>query len=172
MKHIAVLKGGWSAEREVSLVSGVACAKALAELGYRVSEIDVQPDIASRVRHGRYRKAVPGGHPAIVENPGPRFRIVVINREPRIPVRHILKADGLRVFKLLALSGRRERQQSRNQAPYAAVHGISPQVANAPVGACSTTGLQHLDIRYGMQSSRRRQDSAAGRSKARRYYDC
>jgi hypothetical protein len=128
--------------------------------------VDVQPDIASRVRHGRYRKAVSGGHPAIVENPGPRFRIVVINREPRIPVRDILKADGLPVFKLLALSGRRERQQSRNQAPYAAVHGISPQVANAPVGACSTTCLQHRDIRRGRQSSRRRQASATGRSKA------
>lgn len=44
--HIAVLKGGWSAEREVSLVSGAACAKALKEIGYRVTEIDVQPDIA------------------------------------------------------------------------------------------------------------------------------
>ena len=45
-KHIAVLKGGWSAEREVSLVSGAACAKALRELGYKVTEIDVKPDIA------------------------------------------------------------------------------------------------------------------------------
>jgi D-alanine-D-alanine ligase len=45
-KHVVVLKGGWSAEREVSLNSGAACAKALRELGYRVTEIDVQPDIA------------------------------------------------------------------------------------------------------------------------------
>ena len=45
-KHIAVLKGGWSAEREVSLNSGAACAKALRELGYKVTEIDVNPDIA------------------------------------------------------------------------------------------------------------------------------
>lgn len=47
MKHVAVLKGGWSAEREVSLNSGAACAKALRELGYKVTEIDVKPDIAS-----------------------------------------------------------------------------------------------------------------------------
>jgi D-alanine-D-alanine ligase len=46
-KHIAVLKGGWSAEREVSLVSGAACAKALTEVGYKVTEIDVRPDIAA-----------------------------------------------------------------------------------------------------------------------------
>lgn len=45
-KHVAVLKGGWSAEREVSLNSGAACAKALRELGYRVTEIDMQPNIA------------------------------------------------------------------------------------------------------------------------------
>ena len=45
-KHIAVLKGGWSAEREVSLVSGDACAKALRELGYRITEIDVKPNLA------------------------------------------------------------------------------------------------------------------------------
>lgn len=46
MKHIAVLKGGWSAEREVSLNSGAACAKALRELGYKVTEVDVKPDVA------------------------------------------------------------------------------------------------------------------------------
>jgi len=45
-KHVAVLKGGWSVERDVSLVSGGAVAKALREEGYEVSEIDVSPDIA------------------------------------------------------------------------------------------------------------------------------
>jgi D-alanine-D-alanine ligase len=48
-RHVAVLKGGWSAEREVSLNSGAACAKALTELGYKVTEIDMQPDIASKL---------------------------------------------------------------------------------------------------------------------------
>lgn len=49
-KHIAVLKGGWSAEREVSLNSGAASAKALSELGYKVTEIDVQPDVAEQLQ--------------------------------------------------------------------------------------------------------------------------
>ena len=44
--HIAVLKGGWSAEREVSLRSGAACGAALAKAGYKVSEVDVGRDIA------------------------------------------------------------------------------------------------------------------------------
>jgi len=63
-KHVAVLMGGWSAEREVSLRSGRACADALIRLGYRVTRIDVgrdiatvlgtvKPDMALNVLHGR-----------------------------------------------------------------------------------------------------------------------
>jgi D-alanine-D-alanine ligase len=63
-KHVAVLMGGWSAEREVSLRSGRACADALTRLGYRVTRIDVgrdiatvlgtvKPDVALNVLHGR-----------------------------------------------------------------------------------------------------------------------
>jgi len=64
MKHVAVLMGGWSAEREVSLRSGKACADALERTGYRVSRVDVnreiattlrslKPDVALNVLHGR-----------------------------------------------------------------------------------------------------------------------
>jgi D-alanine-D-alanine ligase len=50
-KHVAVLMGGWSAEREVSLNSGKACADALDKLGsYRVSRVDVTRDIAATLR--------------------------------------------------------------------------------------------------------------------------
>lgn len=45
-RHVAVLLGGWSSEREVSLNSGAACADALEVQGYRVSRIDVGRDIA------------------------------------------------------------------------------------------------------------------------------
>ncbi|WP_448191185.1 D-alanine--D-alanine ligase [Azospirillum sp. sgz301742] len=44
-KHVAVLMGGWSAEREVSLVSGAGVAKALEEEGYTVTAVDVQRDL-------------------------------------------------------------------------------------------------------------------------------
>ena len=44
--HVAVLMGGLSSEREVSLVSGAACADALERLGARVSRIDAGRDIA------------------------------------------------------------------------------------------------------------------------------
>ncbi len=63
-KHVAVLMGGWSAEREVSLRSGAACARALESVGYRVTCVDVgrdiadvlgrlRPDAALNVLHGR-----------------------------------------------------------------------------------------------------------------------
>ena len=63
-KHVAVLMGGWSAEREVSLWSGKACADAAERAGYRVSRVDVtrevaadlralKPDVALNVLHGR-----------------------------------------------------------------------------------------------------------------------
>lgn len=44
-KHVCVLMGGWSNEREVSLVSGQAVSSALRNAGYRVTDIDVKPDI-------------------------------------------------------------------------------------------------------------------------------
>ncbi|MEE8276683.1 MAG: D-alanine--D-alanine ligase, partial [Alphaproteobacteria bacterium] len=66
-KHVAVLKGGWSAERDVSLVSGSECAAALRDAGYSVSEIEVtrdldaltqalspRPDAVFNALHGRY----------------------------------------------------------------------------------------------------------------------
>lgn len=63
-KHVAVLMGGWSAEREVSLSSGRACADALEAQGYRITRVDVdrdiahtlarlRPDVAFNALHGR-----------------------------------------------------------------------------------------------------------------------
>lgn len=62
-KHVAVLMGGWSAERDVSLVSGGAVERALTEAGYRVTGVDVthrlaadlaeiRPDVAFNALHG------------------------------------------------------------------------------------------------------------------------
>jgi len=64
-QHVAVLMGGWSAEREVSLVTGEAVCGALEENGYRVTAIDVasdifeilsdlKPDVAFNALHGRF----------------------------------------------------------------------------------------------------------------------
>jgi len=63
--RVVVLKGGLSAEREVSLVSGRECAGALRRVGYEVVEIDAgrdlaraladaQPDVVFNALHGRW----------------------------------------------------------------------------------------------------------------------
>ena len=52
-KHVAVLMGGWSAERESSLRSGKACADAAERVGYRVSRVDVGRDIAEVLIYNR-----------------------------------------------------------------------------------------------------------------------
>jgi len=63
MKHISVLMGGISAEREISLASGKAIADALESRGYKVSRVDVTSetfdipdgtDLAFIALHGTY----------------------------------------------------------------------------------------------------------------------
>ncbi|MBT4769251.1 MAG: D-alanine--D-alanine ligase [Rhodospirillaceae bacterium] len=66
-KHVAVVMGGWSAEREVSLISGANIAESLRDSGYRVTAIDAahdvgallpklkpKPDVVFNALHGRY----------------------------------------------------------------------------------------------------------------------
>jgi D-alanine-D-alanine ligase len=64
-KHVAVLMGGFSSERPVSLSSGAACADALEAEGFQVTRIDVdrdvsqvladlRPDVAFNALHGPF----------------------------------------------------------------------------------------------------------------------
>jgi D-alanine-D-alanine ligase len=48
--HVAVLMGGWASERSVSLMSGEGVAKALEERGHRVTRIDMDREVALRLR--------------------------------------------------------------------------------------------------------------------------
>ncbi len=64
-KHVAVLMGGLSAERSVSLKTGQACALALEGEGFKVTRVDVgrdlaevlawlKPDVVFNALHGRF----------------------------------------------------------------------------------------------------------------------
>ncbi|WP_432287919.1 D-alanine--D-alanine ligase [Aminobacter sp. BA135] len=64
-KHVAVLMGGFSSERPVSLSSGNACAEALEQVGFQVTRVDVdrdvgaalsalRPDVAFNALHGPF----------------------------------------------------------------------------------------------------------------------
>jgi len=80
-KTIAVLMGGWSAERDVSLASGAAVANALTQSGHRVRSIDVtrniralldqldpKPDVIFNALHGRFGED--GGIQGLLEGLG------------------------------------------------------------------------------------------------------
>ncbi|MFO1081182.1 MAG: D-alanine--D-alanine ligase [Reyranellaceae bacterium] len=64
-RKVAVLMGGWSPEREVSLVSGKACAEGLREAGYEVVEHDVKRDLRGLVD---FLRPAGGGGPDVVFN--------------------------------------------------------------------------------------------------------
>ena len=46
-EKVAILMGGWSAEREISLISGAAVSNSLEQAGYEVTTIDMQRDMRS-----------------------------------------------------------------------------------------------------------------------------
>jgi len=47
--HVAVLMGGWSSEREISLITGNGVADALESRGHQVTRIDMDRNIAARL---------------------------------------------------------------------------------------------------------------------------
>ena len=52
-KRVAMLYGGRSSERDVSLRTGKGCADALRERGYDVTLVDVDLEVAARLRESR-----------------------------------------------------------------------------------------------------------------------
>ncbi|WOF74662.1 D-alanine--D-alanine ligase [Parvibaculaceae bacterium PLY_AMNH_Bact1] len=109
-KHIAVIKGGWSPEREVSLVSGRDCAEALRGEGFEVTEIDagrdlaeqlltVKPDAVFNALHGRWGED--GCVQGLLEvlgipytHSGVRASAVAMDKEQS---KHVFRAAGLPV---------------------------------------------------------------------------
>ncbi len=109
-KHVVVLMGGWNSEREVSLVSGNACADALEARGYRVTRIDVdrniaralsdldpKPDVVFNALHGRWGEdGCVQGLLEILDIPythsGPLASALAMNKEA---AKHVFAATGI-----------------------------------------------------------------------------
>ena len=148
MKHVAVLMGGWSAEREVSLNSGKACADAAERRGYRVTRIDVQrdiatvlqqlrPDCALNVLHGRPGEdgtlqgileilGIPYSHSGVLASALAmrKDRAKVIFRDAGIPV-----AEGLVV----------ERREAAKKHPIERPYVLKPIAEGSSVGVFIVT---------------------------------
>ncbi len=68
LPHVAVLSGGLSLEREISLRSGSRVADALADRGYMVDNLDVDAELVRNLAEGGYGVAFVALHGAIGED--------------------------------------------------------------------------------------------------------
>lgn len=128
---VAVLLGGRSAEREVSLVSGRACARALREEGFEVHEIDAGRDLGQRLRelapdavfnalHGRWGEdGCVQGVLELLEIPythsGVLASALAMHKEQ---AKHVFRAAGIPVVKSLVADRRRVSQAHLMEPPY------------------------------------------------------
>jgi D-alanine-D-alanine ligase len=145
--------GGLSAEREVSLVSGEACARALEERGYRVTRIDagrdlplklaeLRPDVVFNALHGRYGEdgrvqglldliGVPYTHSGLLAS------ALAMNK----PIARMLFAQaGLRVPEGVVM----RLEEVLRQAPFPVPFVVKPPAEGSSVGVVI---VRHSDLR-------------------------
>ena len=143
-KHVAVLLGGRSAEREVSLVSGRACAGALRDEGFRVTEIDAGHDLAERLREIKPDAAFNALHGRWGEDGCVQGLLEVLE----IPYTHsgvlasalaMHKERAKDVFRVAGLPVVRSIVADRRQA--AARHLMEPPYVIKPVNEGSSVGV-------------------------------
>ncbi|MEO8883205.1 MAG: D-alanine--D-alanine ligase [Devosia sp.] len=143
-KHVAVLMGGWSNERPVSLSSGKGCAEALRNAGYQVTEIDVdrnvynvlrelKPDVAFNGLHGAFGESgmmqallelmeLPYTHSGVLAS-----ALAMDKHQAKI----MFKAAGIPVTDHLVL----------NRAEVARAHAMPPPYVVKPVADGSSFGV-------------------------------
>src|SRR5450631_3894692 len=143
-KHVAVLMGGLSAEREVSLRSGEACARALEGEGFAVTKLDVardiaevlaklKPEVAFNALHGRFGEdgimqgilemlAIPYTHSGVLAS-------ALAMRKDR--ARDVLRAAGVPVAKGVTVD---RREAARR-------HVLPPPYVVTPLGEGSSFGV-------------------------------
>ncbi|MEO1205854.1 MAG: D-alanine--D-alanine ligase [Pseudomonadota bacterium] len=149
-EHVAVLMGGWSAEREISLRSGAAVADALVGEGYAVTRVDVdrsvgtrlaelKPDVCFNALHGLFGED--GGMQGVLEcleipytHSGVLASALAMHKER---AKDILKLADLPVADAVLVP--------RKQA--AAAHVMSPPYVVKPVAEGSSVGV--LVVRAG-----------------------
>ncbi len=149
-RRVAVLMGGWSAEREVSLDSGAACARALEDAGYAVTTIDVKRDLAALVAaldpppdaifnalHGK------GGEDGVIQgvlellaipytHSGVLASAVAMNKQA---AKHLLQAAGVPVPEGLVV----------HRDAVLAGHVIDPPYVVKPVDEGSSVGIRIVE---------------------------
>ena len=130
-RHVAVLMGGWSAERPVSLVTGKGVAGALRDEGFMVAEIDagrdiadvlakLKPDVCFNALHGQWGEdgcvqglleimGIPYTHSGVLAS------AVAMHKER---AKAVFRAAGLPVVKDIVVSRHEVSKQTAIKAPY------------------------------------------------------
>lgn len=142
-KHVAVLMGGFSSERPVSLSSGNACADELERVGYQVSRVDVgrdvgaalsalKPDVAFNALHGPFGEDgtiqgvlefldIPYTHSGVLAS------ALAMNKEQS---KKVAKAAGIPVAESRIL----DRFTIRNEHPMAPPYVVKPVAEGSSFG--------------------------------------
>ncbi|MEM1047995.1 MAG: D-alanine--D-alanine ligase [Pseudomonadota bacterium] len=152
-EHVAVLMGGWSSERPVSLATGKACADALESAGYKVTRIDVDRSIARTLDDLRPDAVFNALHGPVGED----GTIQGILEVQRIPYTHSgVLASALAINKpkakvIMAKAGVAVAEHKRVTREEAArAHPMKPPYVVKPVAEGSSFGvlIVHKDVAH------------------------
>jgi D-alanine-D-alanine ligase len=150
MKRVAVIYGGWSSERPVSLSSGRQMAEAARKAGYDVIEIDATRELARQLTEARPDAVLNGLHGPWGEDGSVQGLLEVMG----LPYSHsgvlasALAMDKLKskaVYKQAGLDVAQDRRVTRAEA--AAAHALKPPYVIKPVNEGSSFGV--LIVREG-----------------------
>ena len=150
MKRVAVIYGGWSSERPVSLSSGQQMAAAARKAGYDVTEIDVTRDLAAQLAAAKPDAVLNGLHGPWGEDGCVQGVLEVMG----IPYSHsgvlasALAMDKLKskaVYRSAGLDVAADKRVTRAEA--AAAHALKPPYVIKPVNEGSSFGV--LIVREG-----------------------
>lgn len=146
-KHVAVLLGGWSAEREVSLVSGTNIAAALESKGYHVTRVDVtrdlpallqaltpRPDVIFNALHGK------GGEDGLIQGVL-EYLGIPYTHSPTLP--SAVAMDKVLTKRLLATAGMPvAADRIATKEAVLAGHVMAPPYVVKPVDEGSSVGVR------------------------------
>ncbi|MEQ9504986.1 MAG: D-alanine--D-alanine ligase [Hyphomonas sp.] len=153
MKRVAVIYGGWSSERPVSLSSGQQMAKAAREAGYDVAEIDATRELARQLAEAKPDAVLNGLHGPWGEDGSVQGLLEIMG----LPYSHsgvlasALAMDKLKskaVYRQAGLDVAEDRRVTRAEA--AAAHALKPPYVVKPVNEGSSFGV--LIVREGTNS--------------------
>ena len=142
--HVAVLMGGWSAEREVSLASGKACAEALRMAGFEVTAIDadrtiaailaeLRPDVVFNALHGKW------GEDGTVQGVLETLQIPYTHSGVLASALAMNKPKAKALFRTVGLPVAQDKVVAIEHA--ASTHAMAPPYVIKPIGEGSSVGV-------------------------------